>query len=116
MNELDKILDGLIRRTSDGKLNWSRTAEANQFVTSVDTISVIVRRRTVPLSIIGGSVPEFRLEILDDQGTLIETFVSGDAGTTPQRREDLARLHELARHSALNIQGTLEKLAKALES
>ena len=116
MNELDKILDGLIRRTSDGKLNWSRTAEANQFVTSVDTISVIVRRRTVPLSIIGGSVTEIGLEILDDQGTLIETFVSGDAGTTPQRREDLVHLYELARHSALNIQGTLEKLAKALES
>ena len=116
MNELDKILDGLIRRTSDRQLNWSRTAEANQFVTSVDTISVIVRRRSVSLPMIGESVPEFRLEILDDQGTLIETFVSRDAGTTPQRQQNLARLHELARHSALNIQETLEKLAKALES
>ena len=116
MNELDKILDGLIRRTSDGKLNWSRTAEANQFVTSVDTISVIVRRRSVSRPSLRTSVPEFRLEILDDQGTLIETFESGDAGTTPQRQEDLASLHELARHSALNIQETLEKLAKALES
>ena len=116
MNELDKILDGLIRRTSDGKLNWSRTAEANQFVTSVDTISVIVRRRSALLPSLGISVPEFQLEILDDQGTSIETFVSGGAGTTPQRQQNLARLHELARHSALNIQETLEKLAKALES
>ena len=33
MNELESILDGLIRRTSDGKLRWSRAAEANQFVT-----------------------------------------------------------------------------------
>ena len=116
MNEMDKILDGLLQRTTEGKLHWSRTAEANQFVTSVDTISVIVRRRSVPLSLIGGSVFEFQLEILDDQGTSIETFVSRGAGTTPQQQQNLARLHELARHSALNIQETLEKLAKALES
>ena len=116
MNELDRILDGLIQRTSDGKLNWSRTAEANQFVTSVDTISVIVRRRSVSLPSLGTSVPEFQLEILDDQGTSIETFVSGGASTTPQRQQNLARLHDLARHSALSIQETLEKLVKALES
>ena len=115
MNDLDKILDGLLQRTTDGKLKWSRTAEADQFVTSVDTISVIVRRKVVH-TFPGVSTPEFQLEILDAQGTSIETIGLASGGATPDRQRKLPRLYDLARRSALNIQETLEKLAKALES
>ena len=43
MNELDKILEGLVQRTADGKLKWNRTVEDRQFVTSIDAISVALR-------------------------------------------------------------------------
>ena len=43
MIDLDQILEGLIQRTGDGKLKWSPTVERNQFVTSIDTISVVSR-------------------------------------------------------------------------
>ncbi len=116
MNELESILDGLIRRTSDGKLRWSRAAEANQFVTAVDTIAVIVRRRDVHSSLRDDAVAAFELEILDEKGTLIETFGSRGRPATSEQRGKLSRLHDLARYSALNVQQTLEKLAKALEA
>ena len=35
MNELEKILEGLVRRTADGKLKWSPSATSNEFVTSI---------------------------------------------------------------------------------
>ena len=38
MIELDQILEGLIQRTADGKLRWSRTVESDQFVASLARI------------------------------------------------------------------------------
>ena len=112
MNELEKILDGLIKRTSDRKLNWSRTAVNNQFATSIDTISVVIGESARGQ---GGISGRPRLEIFDERGDLAEV-VQVDAHSSEEQDEKLDELHQLARRSALNIQDTLEKLAKALET
>ena len=112
MNELDRILDGLIRRTSDAKLRWSRTAISNEFATSIDTISL-----TIGLSAISqdGLTGTPRLEIYNERGDLAEVILVDEHSDVDQDGK-LRRLHELARGSALNTQETLEKLAKALEA
>lgn len=112
MNQLETILDGLIRRTSEGKLNWSRTAINNQFATSVDTISVMIGEASRSQ---GGDHGRPRLEIFDERGDLAEV-VQVDVHSSAEQNDKLDRLHQLARRSALNIQETLEKLAKALET
>jgi len=43
MNEIDKIVTGLVRWTADGKLGWRRSIERNEFVTSVDAIGILIR-------------------------------------------------------------------------
>lgn len=112
MNELDKILDGLIQRTSDGKLIWSRAAADDQFATSIDAISVVVGKS----SRFQGVIPGFpRLEIYNERGDLAEVIQVGDT-TAVEQRQKIDRLRELARRSALDTQLTLEKLAKALEA
>ncbi len=111
MSQLDNILEGLIERTTNGTLKWSRTVESNQFVTSVDTISVVVRE----LPVGGWVIPtSYRLEILDEMGETIEVIGPGEESNN--RTQQVGRLYILARHSALDVQSTLAKLAKALES
>ncbi len=114
MNELDRILDGLIQRTSDGKLRWSRAASDDQFATSVDTISVIIGR---PQELRRGTSGLPQLEIYNEHGHLAEVMqFDAPSPDNVDRIDKLRRLHAMARHSALNVQETLEKLAKALET
>ena len=114
MNELDRILDGLIQRTSDGKLKWSRAASDDQFATSVDTISVVIGKSS---KVQRGLGDQPRLEIYNERGDLAEVMqFDGRSPDELKQIKKLTRLHELARRSALDTQTTLEKLAKALET
>ena len=121
MSDWDKILSGLVRRTNDGKLGWSRSITDNEFVTSIETISVVVRD-TSKGAIFGSG--RYQLAILDDEDEAVAVLevndtlrlVPDDRDATPEQASQLAHLFELARRSALNTQATLEKLAKALEA
>ena len=107
MIDLGQILDGLVQRTTEGKLKWSRTVENDRFVTSVDAISIVI----LQLSDYG---THYRLDILDDEtGAIVESLSIED--TSVEQDQQLERLYVLARRSAFNIDLTLEKLAKALE-
>lgn len=121
MSELDRIIGGLTRRTVNGALKWRSSARENEFVTSVDAISVVLRS-------LGGSswrTPDrYQLVIIDEQGSTVEVFEAGgefepvgyyDADKT-QQSQQLDELYSLARRSALNTQATIDKLVKALDS
>jgi hypothetical protein len=105
MIEVGQILAGLVQRTTEGKLKWSRAVENGRFVTSVDAISIMIQEIQT-----GGP---YRLDILDESGEVVESLSYQD--TSREEDEQLARLFVLARRSALNTDSTLEKLAKALE-
>jgi hypothetical protein len=106
MIELSQILSGLVQRTAEGKLKWTRSVQNGRFVASVDAISVTVSE-DADFSF------RYRLNILDESGETVESLRYED--TTSEQDEQLARLYVLARRSALNINATLEKLAKGLE-
>jgi hypothetical protein len=110
MIELDQILHGLIQRTTDGKLKWHRSVHDDQFVTSVDAISIVIREVPGPSFEIS---PDYRLEILDENGQTVEVLHS-DYQNREQYKQ-LQQLFVLARRLALNIDSVLQKLAEALE-
>ena len=87
-------------------MKWSRAAHNNQFVTSVDAISIVIME-------IDATSSNYRLEILDESGETVESLRYPD--TSGEEDEQLARLFVLARRSALNTDLTLGKLAKALD-
>ena len=109
MIEVGQILAGLIRRTTEGKLKWSRAVENGRFVTSVDAISIVIVEMQFPSS----RPHRYGLDILDESGETVESLSYDDI--SEEEDEQLARLFVLARRSALNTDSTLEKLAKALE-
>ena len=105
MIEMGQILEGLVRRTEDGRLKWRRSIESNRFVTSVDVISIRIQEIL--------AMEGYRLDILDESGEIVESLRYQDMSRDEE--EQLARLYALARRSAIDVDSTLEKLAKALE-
>ena len=106
MNQIERVLDGLFRRTSEGSLKWEPTAAEDQFVTAVDAIAVAIQEPKWPRP------KGCRLEIIDEDGRLVEVLDHGN--TSADQYQALERLYAEARRSALSSQATLEKLAKAL--
>ena len=121
MNELDKILEGLVQRTTDGQLQWKRTVAENEFVTSVDAIGIVVRE--LGQNSLGFPLRR-QLEIADESGATVEVLETGggkvgvphDRLQSDKQARQLQQLYEMARRSALDTQATLEKLAKALSA
>ena len=114
MIELGQILAGLVQRTAEGKLKWRRTVQDDRFVTSVDAISIVIVELHGYFDADLNLAPTtHRLDIYDESGEIVESF--GDQDTNEEEDKQLARLYVLARRSALNIDSTLEKIAKALD-
>ena len=107
MIELSQILSGLVQRTAEGKLKWTRSVLDNRFIASIDAISVTIAEEE------GHFSSRYRLDILDESGDTVESLVSLDLA--PGEDEELARLYVLARRSAYDVDSILEKLAKGLE-
>ncbi|MCY4560589.1 MAG: hypothetical protein OXF79_30340 [Chloroflexi bacterium] len=108
MSQLERVMEGLHRRTAEGRLKWEPTVAEGQFVTAVDAIAVAIQETKWPRP------KGCRLEILDEEGRLAEVLDHGN--TSADQYEALERLYAEARRSALSSQITLEKLAKALEA
>ena len=107
MVDLGLILEKLVERTTEGRLNWRPSVADGRFVTSVDAISLVIAG-------IPGERSAFQLDIHDpESGQIIESL--GHAETTAEQDGALRRLYVLARRSALDTESTLQKLAKALE-
>ncbi len=119
MNELDRILDGLIQRTAEGKLTWSASIRPDSFITSVDAISVVLRQ------LHGRTFESYRLEIQDrEEGATVAVLESENSSDTvpagrritQEQAQQLQHLYDLVGSSVLNVDETLTKLAEALES
>ena len=106
MIDLGQILTAVVQRTKDGKLKWTRTVQNDRFVTSVEAISMVIVETDHFFA-------AYRLDILDESGEAVESL--GQQDTTPEQDRELGHLYVLARRSALDVDATLEKLAKALE-
>ena len=107
MIDLGDILEGLVQRTTEGKLKWTPSVAEGRFITSVDAITIVI-----------WEIPDesfaYRLDILDaESGQTIESL--GYEQPTAGLDGVLKRLYVLARRSAVDFDSTLQKLAKALE-
>ena len=116
MDRMTAILQGLIERTEEGELSWKTSVDKNAFIAAVDTTGIIVR-------MLDDFLETHRLEILNDDGVtavVLETSdpmrkVPKESRATDEQATELSRLFVLARQSALDVDTTLEKLARDLE-
>ena len=119
MIDINDVLNALVTRTAESELSWSRSANTDEFLAVVGE-NVITIHRVVTSALT--SVESFRLRILDDEDSTVESLESSSAfGHIPTERratEDQSRqliqLFLLARRSALDVPTTLAKILDAL--
>ena len=120
MNELDQILEGLARRTADGRLQWTLSAEDDEFVASIGTVSIIVRQQGFDPLLPGRRIRQ--VEILNEKGRPVEIIQASssfdfEAFNALDNRERVRLLDELyvaARRSALDADATIKQLRESL--
>lgn len=121
MNNMERILKGLLKRTEEGQLKWRTTVNENRFVASIDTIGVSVQLLRQAMQFTPDS---YRLEVLNDEGATVDSLETLEVraetreqlDTMRENNRDVSRLFTLARRSALDTDATLEKLANSLEN
>ena len=115
MDRISEILEGLIKRTEEGKLTWQTPVNPDTFITAVDTIGIVVKLQDDFLE-------TYRIEIQNDEGVTVQVLQTPDSlrrvkaenEVTPEQAQKLSRIFTLARSSALNSDLTLKKLAESL--
>lgn len=108
MRDFGQILTGLVKRTEEGRLKWSKTVSQDRFVASVDTIALMVGEVRNP-----GEPIRYSLDILNEYEEVADSIGHDDCSDAEYR--ELERLYRLARRTANDAEATLEKLAKILE-
>ena len=115
MADLNQILKSLVDRSRDQKITWRTTASPETYMTTIGEVSVAV---SIASRQSGNTL--YELEIIDSRGVSVENLRSSPSKifSSPagqQRDEMLRRLFESARRSALDIDSTLDELARQLD-
>ena len=121
MDDMGRILKGLLKRTEGGQLKWRASAEGNTYIVAVDTAAVALTSLRAATM---GLPDRYRLDIFNDKSIPVESLESPDPlGSVPIERRatgeqsgEMSRLFILARRSALDTDSTLRKLAESLEN
>ena len=120
MDTMTQILEKLVERTQEGKINWRTTVDSDAFAAAVDTLGVVVSSRGQSLF-----EPQFNTQILNRDGKtagVLETLhpnarrATGAWVADTEQAQTMARLFRLARHSALDVDTTLKELAEQLDA
>lgn len=109
MAEISEILTTLVDRTNENKVLWQTTTNEDTFVALVGSLSVMIN----PVATNRGG-RGWRLEILNNEGRVIETLNSlTDDGSIWE--EELQELYIKARRVALGTDSQLQGLLDELE-
>jgi hypothetical protein len=121
MMDIDVILDALIQKTEERKLNWAASAENEEFIASVGRISVAIRQLDRDVINFG---ERHRFTIFNAEGDVADILETADVfgvGATDTRAtttqaSKLLRLYIAALRSSRGAQDVFEELAQGLES
>lgn len=109
-----ELVDRLLRNTKAGKLKWQEAVKRDSYVVHFPDVSLRIARNSRNVSSVS-----FTLELINQEGTEIETLSRYDLGDFGDPEDDGAKLREIydvARRQALDIDGTIDKAIEYLGS
>ena len=134
MDKMTEVLAKLISSTQDGKVHWVSTADPEVFITTVETIGVVVSHLDAGLLSMA-SDEQYRVQVLDPEGRAVESIETrifsglpnlGGLLTPEQiaplrvadedQKHAIRLLFLLARRSALDVDATLDELRNSLDA
>jgi hypothetical protein len=108
-----RLVSLLIKRTNENTAQWEPTSRDGVFALSLPDY-------TVRISIVrgGDDTQDVTFQIVNSEGTLIDTFTDNDAAAglsdkTPAYR-DISNLYDQARRQALGVDKALDQLIEEL--
>lgn len=108
-NDYFELVEKLIHRTKEGKVNWKSTANEDEFIVFFNDFSL-----SIYISRVGfGPVSHVVISLRDDTGKEIDRF---DLDDEDEHYEMVMNLHSSARRKALRIDDALHTIMSELES
>lgn len=101
-SKMVELADQLLRSTRARKLDWDEGIEKNSFTVHFPDVS---------LSIVNSVSGFFTLELINDEGDVIETLPSRPGNTA---YDTLREIYDMARRQVLDIDGTINKAIEYL--
>jgi hypothetical protein len=109
MADINSIVDKVLERSEQDRINWRPTVTANTFVASIGNLGVSI---SIPRSTVVDSIARFR--VIDDRGQTIQDL-SVDNIDNPHIHTKLMKIHSKARQIASNNDPRLEELLEELD-
>jgi hypothetical protein len=106
-----QLIDELLSKTDQGRLQWQETAEPGSFQVSFPNYSVIISQESNP------PLPQnwrYRLRILNAEGRGVDWFSDYDLGDDYKAR--MADLYERARRQALGAEKAIDEILDVLKA
>lgn len=108
-----RLIQRLTEKTATGELNWSEQSETTYFTN--------IAGRTIAISQVyddynGGHEPDYYLQLLDDMGTIIDSF--SDYELRPQFEDSFKTMGKMwkdARRSARGVTKILDDVLRELD-
>ena len=119
--DVDAVLDSLIQKTEERKLNWAASAEPDEFIASVGRISVLIRQ-------LGGDNlnlgERHRFAVFNGQGEVADVLETADiyglgpteTRATTNQASKLLRLYIAALRSSRGAHEAFAELAEGLDA
>ena len=110
--KLIQMINNLISRTEDGKIEWDSTSTKDQYVTSLSRYSIAVDlfEKTT------NSDDFYKVSIINELGKIIESATSSDlAIESAESSGKLQLLYNLARRRAMGVDFALDKILAELD-
>lgn len=117
--KLTSLVTTLVEKTEEGKVSWSPTVNADEFVAGFSRYAILIRK-DVAVYEFGDTSQETHLELLflNEDGRVMDSKAASPDSLSDQS-DDFERLYELftlARRSAYNVEEGIDRLLQELES
>lgn len=110
--KMSNLVTTLVEKTEEGKVSWSPTVNADEFVAGFSRYAILIRKDILLDE--SPSQTYFELLFLNENGREMESSVSISGERGVQQR--LRKLFTLARRSAYNVEEGLNRLLQEIES
>ena len=109
MADIIEIVDKLVERTDQNKINWRPTVTANTFIAAIGNLGVSI---SLPRQTIADSLVQFR--VFNESGQTIQEL-SADHINNPHAHGKLMRIHSKAQQIASGNDPRLDELLAELD-
>lgn len=111
------ILEKIMERTKEGKLEWKTTANRNTFLTVLQDSSISVSYETERIEDFIGNEDIYIFDFRNENGEIVESIIvtrHNKAGESVEEFEKAEIIYKIARNQSLKVDKTVDRILEQL--